>query len=124
MGWKRRGNQWYLYRSRRQNGRVVTDYLGTGAVAEAAARLDALERSERQAAKLAARQEFEEYERIDLAVSEFCTAAEDLTAAALVMAGCYCHQSEWRRRRESRGTRYVPRAAPGVSQRGGRRRAG
>ena len=46
MGWER-GR--YYTRSRKVNGRVDREYLGTGEAAERAARQDALARQEREA---------------------------------------------------------------------------
>ena len=50
MGWEQRGNNPYYYRARRINGRVVKEYVGTGASAEAAAAEDKARRQARQIA--------------------------------------------------------------------------
>jgi hypothetical protein len=50
MGWDR-GR--YYTRSRKVNGRVVREYLGTGEAAKQAARLDAITRQEREARRAA-----------------------------------------------------------------------
>jgi hypothetical protein len=49
MGLEIRGTRKYYTRSKRVDGRVVRQYVGSGEFAEVMAELDALERAERQA---------------------------------------------------------------------------
>ena len=44
MAWETRGNREYLYRKKRVNGRVVSEYVGTGFQAELIARIEAIRR--------------------------------------------------------------------------------
>jgi hypothetical protein len=97
MGWDK-GR--YYTRSKRVDGRVVREYLGTGRVAELAAQLDALERGKRQLAAQA--QRGEKAERAALAAEcKTLTETADLVAcAALLAAGYHQHKrGEWRKRR-------------------------
>lgn len=34
MGWEKRGNQYYYYHKKRKGGRVCSEYVGRGAVAQ------------------------------------------------------------------------------------------
>lgn len=47
MSLEHRNGRTYYYRARRENGRVVKEYVGSGFIAVAAAELDAVERLER-----------------------------------------------------------------------------
>jgi hypothetical protein len=98
MGWER-GR--YYTRSRKVNGRVVREYVGTGRVAELAARMDAGKREQRLLVNLDVRRQKDELASLgaDLDAVEEMT---DLVArAALLAAGYRRHnRGEWRRRRE------------------------
>jgi hypothetical protein len=100
MGWDK-GR--YYTRSRKVNGRVVREYVGTGPAGEMAARIDALDREGRQLereSRLAARVELE---ALDAPLEEFNDLAELLARAALVAAGFRQHKrGPWRKRRAQR----------------------
>lgn len=101
MGWehRQRGGKYYT-RSRRINGRVVREYLGSGEVAEACAELDALDRRERKRKEAAFRADCERLEAIDRTTREFSALVDSLAQGALLAAGYrQHHRGEWRRRR-------------------------
>src|SRR5438552_18472343 len=100
MGWERRGRGGLYYtRSRRVNGRIVQEYVGTGLVAELAARLDAEERAGRRACIEAARAERRRLDEADAQISRLCELADALSRSALLLAGYRQHdRGEWRRR--------------------------
>jgi hypothetical protein len=93
MGWDR-GR--YYTRSRKVNGRVVRQYVGTGEAAEQAARLDAITRQEREARR-AARAELA---ALDAALDDLAEQTDLLTRAVLAAAGYRRHhRGEWRKKR-------------------------
>jgi hypothetical protein len=97
MGWDR-GR--YYSRSRKVNGRVVREYVGGGRLGQIAARLDAIGREVRQAAR--ARQEAmrSEVEALDAALDDLNAVADLLGGAALLAAGYRQHKrGEWRKSR-------------------------
>ncbi len=99
--WERRerGGLYYT-RSRKENVRVVREYVGAGPVAELAAEMDRLERLEREEEAEARREERERLDALAAPVGELCEAAEFLARAALVAAGYRQHKrGEWRKRR-------------------------
>jgi hypothetical protein len=97
MGWDRRG---YYYRSRKVNGRVEREYIGTGQLAELVARMDALEREQREVERACCRAERAELEALDGPVNELNDLAELVARAALVAAGYRQHKrGPWRKRR-------------------------
>ena len=99
MAWERRRNKLFYYRSYRDpaTGRLRKQYVGTGPVAEDAARQDAARRAQKVAQRrdeTAAEQRYEAAHRLLLALSQQC---DTLTRAALAEAGYYQHhRGEWR----------------------------
>jgi hypothetical protein len=87
-------------RSVRRDGRVTSEYRGTGAIAEIAALLDAEERAEalkQREAEAAERRELDDLER---ALDELNRRARALAHEALERAGYHLHRrGTWRRRR-------------------------
>ena len=97
---KQRGGKYY-YRSRRINGRSVKVYLGCGAAAQLAARLDERERQDRRAEREAFLAEQVRLAVADVVLSDARDLVGLLVRAALILSGFHLHRgSEWRRRRE------------------------
>ena len=102
MPWERRDGcaGRYYTRSRKVNGRVVREYVGTGPLAEIAAERDRLERARRADAARRERAERERLAREEAPVAALDAAVTTLTRAALVLAGYHRHErGEWRRRK-------------------------
>lgn len=93
-----RGGRYYT-RSRREDGRVVREYVGTGEVAELFARADATVRLERERRAAGEREELERLEDLAAPVAELCELAEAITRAHLIASGHHKHKGEWRRGR-------------------------
>jgi hypothetical protein len=97
MGWDR--GRYYI-RSRKVNGRVVREYVGTGRVAELAAQLDALEREQRLLDALAVRDEKADLAALEGDMKALSETTDLLARAALLAAGFHRHKrGEWRKRR-------------------------
>lgn len=97
MGWDR-GR--YYTRSRKVNGRVVREYIGTGRAAELIAQLDALERERREMERGARRAARVDLEALDAPLDELHDLADLVAHAALLVAGYRRHnRGEWRKRR-------------------------
>ncbi len=97
---RERGGLYYT-RTRREGGRVVREYVGTGPFAELAAQYDALDRLRREEEARVWREERERLEALDAETRELNDLAELLTRAALLAAGYRQHErGEWRRPRE------------------------
>jgi hypothetical protein len=78
---------------------VERSYFGSGPAAVLAARLDELERLEREEKALRWRAEQERLEQSAAFLRELDEAAEVLTRAELLASGCHEHKGQWRRRR-------------------------
>ena len=100
MGWETRGGCGRYYtRSRKVNGRIIREYVGTGIVAELAALHDAEERAQRLAERERIQNEEARWTAATAALVELSQLLDGLTAAALISAGYHQHHREWRKRR-------------------------
>jgi hypothetical protein len=90
----------YYTRSRKVNGRVVREYVGSGKVAEAAAQQDAIKRQQREAERDAFREKRAEQTAFDAQMKQLDEVTDLLAGAALMAAGYRRHnRGEWRKRR-------------------------
>lgn len=100
MGLERRGNRDYFYTAERVNGRVVKRYVGGGAVADLAARRDAIRREIAATAAEDDRLARADAETLANALAPLYVFADSLTDAALTAAGFHRHRrGPWRKRR-------------------------
>ena len=96
MPWEQRGSQRYYYRSRKENGRVLRQYLGRGPRAIQAAAEDA----ERHTTRHQGRLERKAWEALESQVASLDTLITFLSHAHLLNAGWYRHhRGDWRKRR-------------------------
>jgi hypothetical protein len=103
MGWEQRPGGHYYYSKRRVNGRVVSEYVGNGFLAEMLAEQVEAECEERQAKLEAWRAELAAEQAIDDQVAEACELARSVATAALLVAGYHQHEGTWRKRRTDGG---------------------
>ena len=98
MGWDKGGR--YYTRSRRENGRVVREYVGGGTIGELAAELDAIQRQTREESRAVARAERDEVVALDAPVDELNELTDLLVRAAMFAGGFHQHhRGQWRKRR-------------------------
>ena len=102
MGWepRERGGLYYT-RSRREGGRVVREYVGSGEIAEALAQADETIRRVRELEWARRRAEAERLEALADPVLRLDEAADELLRAELVAAGFHRHKGVWRRGRNA-----------------------
>ncbi len=97
MGWERG----YYYRVRKRSGRVVREYIGTGRLAELAAKADSLEQARRKQAALDLRMVKAVLAALDADLSTLVDTMNLVARAALLAAGFHQHKrGQWRKRRE------------------------
>ncbi len=102
MGWesRERGGLYYT-RSRKENGRVIREYVGGGTLGELAAQMDALEREHIEEQAALWKEEQEELDALEAPVKELLEASDLLVRAAMLASGYRQHKrGEWRLRRE------------------------
>jgi hypothetical protein len=91
----------YYTRSKKVNGRVRREYVGSGPVAQLAAQLDAIKRQERQAERAARIAIQEEMQALEAPLTELNDLTNLIARAALLATGYHQHhRGEWRKRRE------------------------
>jgi hypothetical protein len=100
MALVQRGGGIYMYRSFRRDGRVSSQYLGSGKDARALAMLDAERRAVEDAERRAARAERDRLAAVERAVVELDEAVDSIMRAALSAAGYrQHHRGQWRKTR-------------------------
>jgi hypothetical protein len=97
MGWETRSNRRYYYIKRRRYGRVVSDYIGSGALAEALASLNELEQKERALERRRWQAERQAELKSDRQLRQIAGLVRDLQAATLVAHGYHTHRRQWRK---------------------------
>jgi len=103
MAWESRNGAGHYYtRSKRVNGRVMREYVGTGLIGELAALEDAERRAEREARRRRLwNAEKSKLEALESTVDRFTHSVSELTSLLLVSAGYYRHhRGGWRKHRE------------------------
>ena len=106
MAWERRkrGGLYYC-RSKRVGGRVVREYVGTGAVGEVAAALDAAARRERELRAVAVRESRQRYEVALQPLVALENTVRALMTIELISAGYDYRHGRWRKRDARRNNR-------------------
>jgi hypothetical protein len=102
MGWesRQRGGLYYA-RSRKENGRVIREYVGSGVLGQIAALEDEHERRRREEQTAFWKEEQRDLDVLQGAVEELSDASDLLVRAALLASGYRQHnRGEWRLRRE------------------------
>jgi hypothetical protein len=97
MAWK----NGYYYRNRRINGRVVSEYHGTGYGAELVAQLDAHERQQDEVRRKAWQELRQRQAALDKLVDDVGDLVTPLLEAVLLTTGHHQHKRQWRRKRDS-----------------------
>lgn len=99
MAWEARGSGRYFYRKRRVGGRVVSEYVGAGEVAELVALAGQAQQESRRAESALWLSWRSEREADGRAADGALAGLERLAHAALEAAGYHRHQGQWRKRR-------------------------
>jgi hypothetical protein len=102
MAWesRQRGGLYYT-RSRKENGRVVREYVGSGVLGRIAALEDEHERRRREEQAAYWREEQQDHDALQGAVDELSDVSDLLVRATLLASGYRQHnRGEWRLRRE------------------------
>ena len=99
MGWESRQGHKFYYRKKRIDGRVVSQYVGTGRLAEICAEGDELLRGIEKEKRNAERSTREAEAEIDRQLDAVESALAALVSAVLRSAGFHKHKGEWRKKR-------------------------
>jgi hypothetical protein len=97
MGWEERNGNRYFYRKARVNGRVVSEYIGAGAIASLIEKREKWKRKSRQIKAREQRKIKNKVEAIDRELSELERKTKELVESFLSENGFYKTGSrEWR----------------------------
>ena len=99
MGWKQIGSNRYFYRSRREGGKVVSEYFGQGDSGRLMAEILRFETIERMARRREEKDEREEAAEEDRGIAEWFERVEAVATGAMLAAGFHKHHGQWRRKR-------------------------
>jgi hypothetical protein len=99
MGWKTINGHRYYYKSKREGGRVKSTYFGAGEAGTLMANMVAFERLERVDERERLREERQESDAEETAVSEWFDQIQAAAEAAMIDAGFHKHKGQWRRKR-------------------------
>lgn len=100
MAWENRNGKLYYYQKHREGERVVSRYIGTGALAVLAAQLDDIGRERKALEREHWRASQAEEAAIDREIAEYSRLLRQVTAAVLLASGCHQHKRQWRVKRE------------------------
>jgi hypothetical protein len=100
MAWENRNGKQYYYQKRREGDRVVSRYIGTGAVAGLMAQLDEIGRERQALEREQWRASQAEEAAIDRGIADYRKLLRQFTAAVLLASGCHQHKRQWRVKRE------------------------
>ena len=89
----------YYYRSRREGGRVVTEYLGSGDLGRLAAELDARDQIRRRDERLKLQEQKQFQERLDDCVDVTGDLIRAIADGVLLCEGYHTHKGQWRKAR-------------------------
>ncbi len=99
MGWENRPSGRYYYEKKREDGRVVSKYVGRGLVAQLAESVNLMQRAEREELRAEMRRQAAQDRETDALIRRAARRVKLLTDASLLAAGYYRHKGQWRKRR-------------------------
>jgi len=103
MAWETRpGGGHYYTRSRRVNGKVIREYVGSGEKGELAAKIDAEQRAKRDAERALIREEQAQVMTIDAELNALHQTVDALTRGILLANGFERYKRQWRKRHDDR----------------------
>jgi hypothetical protein len=99
MGWEERNGRYYYYDKVRENGRVVSRYIGKGLASKVIEATNEANRFEREEMREERRRQKALDREIDLTIRGLSAQAKTLTETVLVVSGYHKHKGQWRRKR-------------------------
>ena len=100
MAWEKRGNRSYFYRKKRIGGKVKSEYVGAGEVAELIARREYLVKQCGDAAAEKQNRERIQADAIDEQINELSEINQILVDALFLVNGFHQHKRQWRKIRK------------------------
>lgn len=95
---ERNGNRYY-YRKERRGDKVVSEYIGTGQLADLCYQLDQARLIDRDLQRMGRRAETAEEALLDQSLDEITEISEAVIGSLLLINGYHQHKRQWRKRR-------------------------
>jgi len=99
MSWEDRDGRRYYYRKRRVGRRVVSEYVGSGLIAEMVSEQDEMDRQQR----MQDRQSFEKHiarnKKMDDELDSVIEMTRAVIRARFLLSGFHPHKGQWRKKR-------------------------
>jgi hypothetical protein len=102
MGWENRNGRLYFYRKRRDGKRVVSEYVGTGLVAELSWALDGEEKHNANLKRIERDQRRQAVKMIDDNAAQVEKYTKIITRACLLLADYHAPKRQWRKVRNGK----------------------
>lgn len=102
MGWEQRNGKRYYYRKKREGGRVVSHYMGSGEIASLISIIDRDEYLERRWNQVKWKMEKDEAEKLDKDQNSLSQLIRHVLRACLLVKGYHPHKGQWRKKRNGR----------------------
>ena len=99
MGWEKRGNGLYYYRKKRVGQRVMSEYMGTGSLADLYSDMDTLARIERGLTRIEWTKQRMEARNLEAELEHLNEIVSSLVCATLLVSGYHSHKGQWRKTR-------------------------
>jgi hypothetical protein len=99
MAYESRGNKRYYYRKKRKGSHVLSEYVGSGELADALSKLDALEQQQREIENEKQRLQRAEIEGVDDEIDAACDLNRAVVDALFLTLGFHKHKRQWRRKK-------------------------
>lgn len=103
MAWETRGNNSYYYRKKRVGGKVISEYVGKGLVAQKIASMDLAERQERNKEVEATKKGMNDLKLLDKEATQLNSLMKQMVEGFLIVSGFHKHKGQWRKMRNGRG---------------------
>ena len=102
MGWEQRNGKRYYYRKRREGGRVVSEYVGTGDIADLLFLIDRDEYLQRRWNRAKWKMQKDEVEKFDKDQRSLALLTRHILRACLLVKGYHPHKGQWRKKKNGR----------------------
>ncbi len=102
MAWEQRNGQRYYYRKKRKDGRVLSQYIGAGEIADLFSLIDRDEHLERRWNQIKWKMKKDDAEKLDKDQKSLCNLTRQILRACLLVKGYHPHKGQWRKKRYDR----------------------
>lgn len=99
MGWELRNGKRYYYRKSRHGRKVISEYIGTGEIAEIFLDLNEIDWAEQAHLRIMWKEQKEEIKRLNKDFTQLAKIINGMARASLLISGYHSHKGQWRKNR-------------------------